>query len=174
VTERDGKLVINTARCGSPTAASAISPSLPALMAIPPRRPAKARRAVSLCNAKHRSTKREIPCVGLQQGHLAELLFDDVGVPANNALGATGDAARVLTVTWNVNRPLMGLSAIYLAQRALDAAVAYAGMRKQFGRLISGKQLVQGRLISRRRSRPAGCCATRRWRKSIAVFAATG
>jgi alkylation response protein AidB-like acyl-CoA dehydrogenase len=67
-------------------------------------------------------------------------------VPANNALGATGDAVRVLTVTWNVNRPLMGLSAVYLAQRALDAAVAYAGMRKQFGRLIGGKQLVQGRL----------------------------
>lgn len=89
---------------------------------------------------------REIPCVGLQQGHLAELLFDDVSVPADNALGATGDAARVLTVTWNVNRPLMGLSAVHLAQRALDAAIAYAGMRKQFGRLIGGKQLVQERL----------------------------
>jgi alkylation response protein AidB-like acyl-CoA dehydrogenase len=63
-----------------------------------------------------------------------------------NALGAMGDAARVLTVTWNVNRPLMGLSAVYLAQTALDAAIAYVGMRKQFGRLIGGMQLVQERL----------------------------
>jgi len=89
---------------------------------------------------------REIPCLGLQQGHLAELLFDDCRVPRENMLGQSGDAARVLTVTWNVNRPLMGLSAVHLAQNALDAAGTYAGMRKQFGRVIGGTQLVQERL----------------------------
>jgi alkylation response protein AidB-like acyl-CoA dehydrogenase len=40
----------------------------------------------------------------------------------------------------------MGLSAVHLAQRALDAAIGYAGVRKQFGRLIGGTQLVQERL----------------------------
>jgi alkylation response protein AidB-like acyl-CoA dehydrogenase len=89
---------------------------------------------------------REIPVLGLRQGHLAELLFDNCRVPRDNALGRTGDAARVLTVTWNVNRPLMGLSAVHLAQKALDAAIAYAGMRKQFGRMIGATQLVQERL----------------------------
>jgi alkylation response protein AidB-like acyl-CoA dehydrogenase len=89
---------------------------------------------------------REIPCVGLRQGHLAEILFENCIVPRDNALGQTGDAARVLTVTWNVNRPLIGLSAVHLAQQALDAAVAYAGVRKQFGRLIGGTQLVQQKL----------------------------
>jgi alkylation response protein AidB-like acyl-CoA dehydrogenase len=89
---------------------------------------------------------REIPSIGLRQGHLAEILFDDCRVPRENALGQTGDAARVLTLTWNVNRPLMGLSAVHLAQKALDAALAYAGMRKQFGRMIGATQLVQERL----------------------------
>lgn len=88
----------------------------------------------------------EIPTIGLCQGHLSELIFDDCRVPIENALGETGDAARVLTLTWNINRPLMGLSAVHLAQRALDAAIEYAGIRKQFGQVIGGMQLVQERL----------------------------
>ena len=89
---------------------------------------------------------REIPCLGLRQGHLAEILFEDCRVPRDNALGQTGDAARVLTMTWNVNRPLMGLMAVHLAQKSLDAAIEYSGVRKQFGRVIGGTQLVQERL----------------------------
>lgn len=89
---------------------------------------------------------REILTLGLQQSHLAELLFDDCSAPMDNALGQTGDAARVLTVTWHVNRPLMGLSAVHMAQQALNFAIEYAGVRKQFGSLIGSKQLVQERL----------------------------
>jgi|SRR5581483_8301965 len=103
-------------------------------------------RRIAIERASSPYESREIPVLGLRQGHLAELLFDECRVPCDNALGQTGDAARVLTVTWNVNRPLMGLSAVHLAQKALDAAVAYAGMRKQFGRLIGSTQLVQERL----------------------------
>ncbi len=89
---------------------------------------------------------REIECLGLRQGHLTEILFDNCRVPKDNALGKIGDAARLLTTTWNGNRPLLGLMAVHLAQRALDAAIAYAGVRRQFGRLIGGTQLIQERL----------------------------
>lgn len=89
---------------------------------------------------------REIECLGLRQGHLTEILFDNCRVPKQNALGSVGDAARMLTTTWNVNRPLLGLMAVNMAQRALDAAVGYAGVRRQFGRLIGSAQLVQERL----------------------------
>ncbi|HTY55912.1 MAG TPA: acyl-CoA dehydrogenase, partial [Candidatus Binataceae bacterium] len=64
----------------------------------------------------------------------------------NNALGESGDAAKILTITWNGNRPLVGLAAVGLAQKALDAAIEYAGVRKQFGGPIAGKQLIQERL----------------------------
>ena len=73
-------------------------------------------------------------------------MFDGCRVPAANALGEAGDAARVLTLTWNGNRPLVGLAAVHLAQRALDAAIAYAGTRVQFGKVIGSRQLVQKNL----------------------------
>ncbi len=89
---------------------------------------------------------REIPVLGLNQGHLGEWVFEECRVPASNALGEAGDAARLLTLTWNVNRPLVGLAAVGLAQRAFEAAVDYAGVRHQFGKPIAGHQLVQKNL----------------------------
>lgn len=89
---------------------------------------------------------QETETLGLRQGHLAEVFFEDCRVPKDNALGTAGDAARVLTLTWNGNRPLVGLTATQLAQKAFDAAVSYAGMRKQFGKSIGGFQLIQKHL----------------------------
>jgi alkylation response protein AidB-like acyl-CoA dehydrogenase len=147
VAERDGKLVINGRKMWITNGSISDIAVVTCIGADPAAVAGQSQmRRIAIQRETSPYETREIPCVGLQQGHLAELLFDDVVVPTNNALGATGDAARVLTVTWNVNRPLMGLSAVHLAQRALDAAITYAGIRKQFGRLIGGKQLVQGRL----------------------------
>lgn len=89
---------------------------------------------------------REIPSLGLRQGHLGEAILEGLRVPAANALGNAGDAARTLTLTWNGNRPLVGLAAVHLAQRALDAAREYAGVRVQFGTPIAGHQLIQKNL----------------------------
>ena len=144
VTERAGKLVVNGRKMWI-TNGSISDIAVVTCVATDPSGKAQMRR-IAIEREASPYQSREIPCVGLRQGHLAELLFDDVAVLDNNALGAAGDAARVLTITWNVNRPLMGLSAVHLAQRALDAAIAYAGMRKQFGRLIGATQLVQERL----------------------------
>ena len=89
---------------------------------------------------------QETATLGLRQGHLAEVVFEDCTTPKANALGSAGDAARVLTLTWNGNRPLVGLAATQLAQKAFDAAAAYAGVRKQFGKAIGGFQLIQKNL----------------------------
>lgn len=83
------------------------------------------------------------PCLGFQNGHLGEVVFDACRVPAHNRLGTVGDAARVLTLTWLANRPLFGLMAVNMAQRALDKAIEYAADRRQFGRSIHQFQLVQ-------------------------------
>jgi alkylation response protein AidB-like acyl-CoA dehydrogenase len=83
------------------------------------------------------------PCLGFCQGHLGEVLFEACRIPRRNMLGEVGDAARVLTLTWLANRPLFGLMAVNMAQRALDAALKYAGDRTQFGRAIGSYQLVQ-------------------------------
>ncbi len=88
-------------------------------------------------------TANEIPMLGLRQGHNCEVLFENCRVPKANALGEAGDAAKVLTLTWLANRPIFGLFAVHLAQKALDAALLYAKDRSQFGRAIQGFQLVQ-------------------------------
>ena len=80
---------------------------------------------------------------GLRQAPLGEVLFDDCRIPKRNLCPETGDTARLLTLTWLANRPLVGLLAVNLGQKALDAARAYAGVRKQFGRYIGGFQLIQ-------------------------------
>ncbi len=86
---------------------------------------------------------REIKTTGLRQGHLAEAVFEDCEVPAANILSSGGDAARMLTITWNGNRPLVGLVAARLAEKAFEAAVEYSGVREQFGKPIAGHQLIQ-------------------------------
>jgi alkylation response protein AidB-like acyl-CoA dehydrogenase len=48
-----------------------------------------------------------------------------------------------MTLAWNGNRPLIGLMATSIAQRALDLAREHAGARSQFGRVLAGTQLVQ-------------------------------
>ena len=86
---------------------------------------------------------RTIDTIGLKQAHLGEVVFENCRVPKANQCGAIGDAAKVLTLSWLINRPVIGLMAVNMAQRALDMALAYAGDRTQFGRPIAGFQLIQ-------------------------------
>jgi alkylation response protein AidB-like acyl-CoA dehydrogenase len=88
----------------------------------------------------------EIRMMGLRQCALGEIAFDGCRVPRANKLGSGGDAARVLTLTWLANRPIIGLCAVNLAQAAFDAAREYALVRRQFGQPIGAFQLVQERL----------------------------
>jgi alkylation response protein AidB-like acyl-CoA dehydrogenase len=89
---------------------------------------------------------RELEMHGLRQAPLGEVLFDGCRVPKRNLCPDTGETAKLLTLTWLANRPLIGLCAVGMGQRALDMAQEYAGVRKQFGRFIGGFQLVQNDL----------------------------
>lgn len=89
----------------------------------------------------------EIPCIGLQQGHLSELIFDEACVPARNALPEGSSTMKTLTQAWLVNRPLLGLLALRLAQRSRDVALAHVTDRVQFGAALASKQLIQHALV---------------------------
>jgi alkylation response protein AidB-like acyl-CoA dehydrogenase len=89
---------------------------------------------------------RELHLVGLRQSPHGEVAFNDCRVPKKNLCPDNGDTARLLTLTWLANRPLVGLMAVGQAQKALDLAVEYAKYRKQFGRAIGSFQLVQADL----------------------------
>lgn len=87
---------------------------------------------------------RKTPTLGFKQGHLGEAIFDDYRVPVGNIIGeADGQSSEVLSQTWTTQRPMMGLLAVAMAEKAMAAANRYAGERVVFGRKIGGFQLVQ-------------------------------
>ncbi|MFG1361261.1 acyl-CoA dehydrogenase family protein [Xanthobacter pseudotagetidis] len=85
---------------------------------------------------------REIDAIGLNQGYLGEAVFDNCEVPAENIVEADS-GTRVLNRSWYVNRCMVGLQAVHLAERAYLAALDYGRVRKQFGKPIAAHQLVQ-------------------------------
>lgn len=89
---------------------------------------------------------REIDAIGLNQGLLGEAVFQDCRIPRANLIESQHGGTQVLKTSWNVNRPLVGLQAVHLAQRAFDVALEYARGRKQFGKPIAAHQLVQKNL----------------------------
>ncbi len=91
---------------------------------------------------------REIDTIGLRQGLLGEAVFDNCRVPVRNLIdnATAAGGTDVLKATWQVNRPLLGLQAVHLAQCAYDIALEYARTRRQFDDVIGGHQLVQKNL----------------------------
>ncbi len=89
---------------------------------------------------------REIDTIGLRQGLLGEAVFDNCRVPVRNLIDNNAGGTDVLKATWQVNRPLLGLQAVHLAQCAYDIALEYARTRRQFDDVIGGHQLVQKNL----------------------------
>lgn len=85
----------------------------------------------------------EVSMHGLCQAPLGEVSFADCRVPLSNICPDDENTARLLTITWLANRPAVGLMAVHLAQKALDFAKNYAGVRKQFGKHIGAFQAIQ-------------------------------
>jgi alkylation response protein AidB-like acyl-CoA dehydrogenase len=89
---------------------------------------------------------REIDTIGLNQGLLGEARFEDCVIDPRNVVDAPAGGTEILKNSWAVNRPLFGLMAVHLAQRAYDMAIDYVKVRKQFGKPIGAHQLVQKNL----------------------------
>jgi alkylation response protein AidB-like acyl-CoA dehydrogenase len=84
--------------------------------------------------------------MGLRGIKNCDVFFEDVRVPVENMVGAEGQGFKNAMGVLNQNRPTVAAAAIGIAQGALDASLAYAKERKQFGRPIAEFQLVQALL----------------------------
>ncbi|TRV75333.1 acyl-CoA dehydrogenase [Streptomyces sp. 130] len=81
--------------------------------------------------------------LGLRGQATAELVLEDVRVPASALLGPEGKGFSLAMSALAKGRMSVAAGCVGIAQAALDAAVGYAGEREQFGRPIAGYQLVQ-------------------------------
>src|SRR5215218_8869792 len=72
-----------------------------------------------------------------------ELHLDNVRVPESALLGVEGNGWTQLMAGLNNERVILAASALGLAQRSFDDALAYAKERKQFGRAIGTFQATQ-------------------------------
>ena len=81
--------------------------------------------------------------LGIRASATRELVFEDCLVPAENIIGKEGMGFIVTLKLFDGSRPGIGAQAVGLAQGALEAAVAYARERIQFGHPIISLQAVQ-------------------------------
>ncbi|MEU6984419.1 acyl-CoA dehydrogenase family protein [Streptomyces sp. NPDC046324] len=81
--------------------------------------------------------------LGLRGQATAELVLEDVRVPASAMLGPEGKGFSVAMSALAKGRMSVAAGCVGIAQAALDAAVRYAGEREQFGKPIASYQLVQ-------------------------------
>ena len=81
--------------------------------------------------------------LGLRASSTCELVMDNCRVPRQNVMGEIGKGYKIAIETLNEGRIAIGAQMIGLARGALDAAIAYARERKQFGKPIGEFQGVQ-------------------------------
>ncbi len=88
----------------------------------------------------HREIKGKL---GLRGQSTGELILDGVRVPESARLGAEGVGFKIAMSALDKGRMSVAAGCVGLANGALQASVAYATERLQFGKPIAGYQLVQ-------------------------------
>jgi len=84
--------------------------------------------------------------IGFRGSTTAELVFDDYRVPAANLVGEENRGVGIVMSGLDLERAIVAMINLGMAERALDLAVEHAKTRQQFGRRIGDFQLVQGKL----------------------------
>ena len=92
------------------------------------------------------SVGRALDKTGWLCSDTAELIFEDVRVPAGNVLGEVNRGFYAVMKNFQNERIVLGAMACAEAQTALDMTVAYARQRKAFGGVLWDKQAVRQRL----------------------------
>ena len=81
--------------------------------------------------------------LGIHGSSTAELVMEDCRIPKDNLLGERSQGFKVAMCTLDGGRIGIASQAVGIAQGALDAAVAFAKDRVQFGKSISSFQAIQ-------------------------------
>jgi butyryl-CoA dehydrogenase len=88
--------------------------------------------------------------MGLRGADTAELSLDDVEVPDDALMGEVGDGFKIAMSALDSGRYSVAAGCVGICQGSLDASVAYAKEREQFGKPIAAFQLVQQMIAEQR------------------------
>jgi butyryl-CoA dehydrogenase len=81
--------------------------------------------------------------LGIRASATRELIFNDCKIPKLNILGKEGMGFITAMRTFDQSRPAVGAQALGVAQAALEEALNYSKIRRQFGAAISSFQAIQ-------------------------------
>jgi len=81
--------------------------------------------------------------MGQKGAKVADVIFDDVPVPAANRLGEEGEGFKIAMRVLDRGRLHISAVSVGVAERLIADCVAYATERKQFGKAIAEHQLIQ-------------------------------
>jgi glutaryl-CoA dehydrogenase (non-decarboxylating) len=88
-------------------------------------------------------TTSELSKLGLHSSPTGEITLRDARIPKENILGKPGDGAGILFASLDQTRLQAAAGGVGIAQACLDAVVAYANERQQFGQPIGRFQMNQ-------------------------------
>ena len=74
--------------------------------------------------------------LGFRASDTAQLLFDNVRIPATHRLGSEGDGFKQALATLDGGRIGIAALSVGIAQACLEASIKYAKERSQFGRAL--------------------------------------
>jgi isovaleryl-CoA dehydrogenase len=92
------------------------------------------------------STAQKLDKLGMRGSNTAELIFNNVEVPAENILGELNRGAAVLMSGLDYERAILAAGPTGIMQACMDSVVPYIHERKQFGQSIGEFELMQGKL----------------------------
>ncbi len=81
--------------------------------------------------------------MGQRASNTAEIFFEDVRVPAADILGRERYGFVIAMKTFDQTRASVGAASVGVARAAMEAAIAYAKTRRQFGKPIALYQAIQ-------------------------------
>lgn len=84
--------------------------------------------------------------LGMRASDTAELIFDNVEIPAENLIGNEHEGFKQVMQILDGGRIAIAALSLGLAQGALDASIMYSKQRKQFGKSLSEFQATQFKL----------------------------
>jgi alkylation response protein AidB-like acyl-CoA dehydrogenase len=87
-------------------------------------------------------TTRELDKLGLKASPTSELHFEDCRVPVGNRV-VPGLGLKETLKGFERARAMLAIGAVGISQTCLEAALAYAGERKQWGKTLAGHQTIQ-------------------------------